>query len=203
MTSKKYLTRDQAIEIARRCAKAKPQSYYAEPFEPHEWVIDAIMEAGYAPPSFTVNGFQARMLLKFIDGDDECQVELADLPARKSNEGEDMEAGLYIWLTEYPEEGCLLLTEAPTAEGFCAEPKHVETGAPQGDMQHDAAESACVDIFGDFSEDEVRRQSPSIQYAWRAGRAIDECARRAVKTSVPLTADPARIDAEQFPEGQS
>lgn len=39
------LTREQAIEIAQRCAKAKPQSYYAEPFVPHEWVIDAILEA--------------------------------------------------------------------------------------------------------------------------------------------------------------
>lgn len=39
------MTREQAIEIARRCAKAKPQSYYAEPFQPHEWVIDAILEA--------------------------------------------------------------------------------------------------------------------------------------------------------------
>jgi hypothetical protein len=39
------MSRQRAIEIARRCAKAKPQSYYAEPFEPHEWVIDAILEA--------------------------------------------------------------------------------------------------------------------------------------------------------------
>ncbi len=39
------MTREQAIEIARRCAKAKPQSYYAEPFQPHEWVIDAIIAA--------------------------------------------------------------------------------------------------------------------------------------------------------------
>lgn len=37
------MTREQAIEIALRCAKAKPQSYYSEPFQPHEWVIDAIM----------------------------------------------------------------------------------------------------------------------------------------------------------------
>jgi hypothetical protein len=42
------MTRDEAIEIARRCAKAKPQSYYAEPFEPHEWVVDAILEAASA-----------------------------------------------------------------------------------------------------------------------------------------------------------
>ncbi|MDB6104120.1 MAG: hypothetical protein JWO52_4119 [Gammaproteobacteria bacterium] len=39
------MTRQEAIEIARRCAKAKPQSYYSEPFEPHEWVIDAMIEA--------------------------------------------------------------------------------------------------------------------------------------------------------------
>lgn len=36
--------REIAIDIARRHAKAKPQSYYAEPFHPHEWVIDALME---------------------------------------------------------------------------------------------------------------------------------------------------------------
>jgi hypothetical protein len=39
------VTRAEAIEIARRCAKTKPQSYYAEPFQPHEWVIDAIIDA--------------------------------------------------------------------------------------------------------------------------------------------------------------
>jgi hypothetical protein len=31
-----------AIEIACRHAKEKPESYYAEPFQPHEWVIAAI-----------------------------------------------------------------------------------------------------------------------------------------------------------------
>lgn len=39
------MIREQAIEIARKCAKSKPQSYYAEPFQPHEWVIDAIILA--------------------------------------------------------------------------------------------------------------------------------------------------------------
>jgi hypothetical protein len=42
------LSREQAIDIARECAAAKPQSYYADPFEPHEWVIDAIMTAARA-----------------------------------------------------------------------------------------------------------------------------------------------------------
>lgn len=39
------MTREQATEIARKCASEKPESYYAEPFEPHEWVIDAIIYA--------------------------------------------------------------------------------------------------------------------------------------------------------------
>lgn len=49
------ITREQAIEIARRCAKAKPQSYYAEPFDPHEWVLDAILRATSTLPSVRAN----------------------------------------------------------------------------------------------------------------------------------------------------
>lgn len=44
------IPREKAIAIARRAAKAKPQSYYAEPFEPHEWVVDAVMEAASVLP---------------------------------------------------------------------------------------------------------------------------------------------------------
>lgn len=43
------MTREEAITIARYCAKEKPQSYYAEPFQPHEWVIDAILHAAARP----------------------------------------------------------------------------------------------------------------------------------------------------------
>lgn len=39
------MTRQQAIELARTYARAKPEKYHAEPFEPHEWVVDAIMSA--------------------------------------------------------------------------------------------------------------------------------------------------------------
>lgn len=40
------MTREQAIEIARAAAKARRPSYYAEPFEPHAWVVDAILAGG-------------------------------------------------------------------------------------------------------------------------------------------------------------
>jgi hypothetical protein len=39
------MTYEEAVELARKHAKANPQSYYAEPFQPHEWVISAILEA--------------------------------------------------------------------------------------------------------------------------------------------------------------
>ncbi len=36
---------EEAQQIARKHAKAEPESYYSEPFEPHLWVINAIIEA--------------------------------------------------------------------------------------------------------------------------------------------------------------
>lgn len=37
-----------ALDLARRHAKALPESYYVEPFTPHEWVIAAVLEASRA-----------------------------------------------------------------------------------------------------------------------------------------------------------
>ena len=37
--------REYALYLARKHIQLKPQNYYAEPFQPHEWVIDAIVEA--------------------------------------------------------------------------------------------------------------------------------------------------------------
>jgi hypothetical protein len=34
-----------ALSIARKCAKEAPESYYAAPFQPHQWVLNAITEA--------------------------------------------------------------------------------------------------------------------------------------------------------------
>lgn len=45
------MTRDMAIEIARRHAHAEGRSYYSEGFHPHEWVIRAILEAARGAPA--------------------------------------------------------------------------------------------------------------------------------------------------------
>lgn len=52
---------DDAIALARKHAKAKPESYYAEPFVPHEWVMDAIRDAwGRGVESGIMNGANNR-----------------------------------------------------------------------------------------------------------------------------------------------
>ncbi len=56
------MTRDEAISIARQYAKAYPQSYYSEPFQPHEWVIKAIQQAAHTPET----GCGAQVV-KFVD----------------------------------------------------------------------------------------------------------------------------------------
>lgn len=51
--------------------------------------------------------------------DPETQVTFQQLPARKAIDGEELPAGLYAWLAEYPDEGCTLLdaSGAEDAEG--------------------------------------------------------------------------------------
>lgn len=39
------MTREEATAIAVAAAKSNRQSYYSEPFEPHKWVIEAVLEA--------------------------------------------------------------------------------------------------------------------------------------------------------------
>lgn len=39
------ITTTQAKEIAIKWAELHRPSYYSEPFEPHPWVIDALLEA--------------------------------------------------------------------------------------------------------------------------------------------------------------
>lgn len=51
------MTRERAIEIAREAARRHRPPYYAEPFHPHEWVIDAIHEAARPRPREVLPAF--------------------------------------------------------------------------------------------------------------------------------------------------
>jgi hypothetical protein len=39
------VTRQEAIEIAQHFAKLEQPGYYTEPFQPHEWVLQAMLAA--------------------------------------------------------------------------------------------------------------------------------------------------------------
>lgn len=79
------------------------------------------------PPNtrLRLTGNQVHELNEFMGGDYGCEIVLGTLPARKSTEGEDMPAGVYVWIGEHPEEGCVLLS--PEAEAASpAVPAHGE-----------------------------------------------------------------------------
>lgn len=80
-----------------------------------------VMEEAKDYPTMTLNGYQLRDALEFIapDGDAdqmEMEVTIANLPADKSpldDDNQRMAAGMYAWITDYPEEGCIPLLEEP------------------------------------------------------------------------------------------
>lgn len=65
--------------------------------------------------SQTINTAQLQQVLEFVDNEPDTQVEIEWLPERTADNGDKMEAGLYCWLTEYPEEGVLLLDPNPSS----------------------------------------------------------------------------------------
>ena len=73
-----------------------------------------------APPKLFLNGFQLRAALDFIapDGDDEqleSEVCIQHGPERTHDEGTEA-AGMYCWLSDYPDEGSIRLDDEATPE---------------------------------------------------------------------------------------
>jgi hypothetical protein len=61
----------------------------------------------------TLNGYQIKRLLDFVDSDDESEVTIDyidhERPDANSSDGEMMPAGYYAWFPNCPDEGALLL----------------------------------------------------------------------------------------------
>jgi hypothetical protein len=115
------ITREQAIEIAKRCAKAKPNhSYITDPFMPHEWVIDAIMQATTVPEGFAIVPKSMQIDADTVEqvgyslhscGDySGAVVWVGDI---ENDDGTETH-GLHIANAECVEEGSLTLAEFPT-----------------------------------------------------------------------------------------
>lgn len=62
------MNRDEAIKLAQTCAKRKPESYYSEPFMPHEWVIEAIMIAAQGKINMNDEGRSFKEYKKLLEG---------------------------------------------------------------------------------------------------------------------------------------
>ena len=62
--------------------------------------------------SVTLNGHAIKDLVSFVCPDEgdtdqlETEVTIDWMPERKSTDGDQLSAGYYAFLTEYPEEGC-------------------------------------------------------------------------------------------------
>lgn len=76
----------------------------------------ATYDQGAAHPPLHLNCHQIDALREFTDGDPLFTCCLAALPARTAIDGEPMEAGLYCWSADYPDEGVLLLPAEPVAQ---------------------------------------------------------------------------------------
>lgn len=98
---------------AESCAQSHPQL-----------AADLRDEFGDKPKflSLDLTGTQLKEALEFIapDGTEEqmeSEVTIADLPADKAPLDDDntrMPGGLYMWITDYPEEGCVPLFDVPS-----------------------------------------------------------------------------------------
>jgi hypothetical protein len=59
-----------------------------------------------------LTGYQVQQLNEFLGGDYDCEVTIEELPERTLGE-EVLPAGLWVWCSEYPEEGGVLLDRDP------------------------------------------------------------------------------------------
>lgn len=83
--------------------------------------------------SLLINGYQLRAALEFIAPDGTAkQLESEARIEWHQQDADFLEAGLYAWCAEYPEEGCVLLDEEPaTAQPSPAQAEKAEVERPE------------------------------------------------------------------------
>ncbi len=126
--------------------------------------------------SLLINGYQLRAALDFIapDGTAE-QLEREACIEWRQQDADFLEAGLYAFCAEYPEEGGVLLDEEPTT-------------AQPSPLQSEQAEAERPEVVG------VRYEDGTILSAEDCGTALEVCAK--VQTPLMTVAQHERITAQ-------
>lgn len=104
---------------------------YAAGFE--EMARAALAQPSPVRSSLLINGYQLRAALEFIAPDGTAkQLESEARIEWRQQDADFLEAGLYAWCAEYPEEGCVLLDEEPaTAQPSPAQAEKAEVERPE------------------------------------------------------------------------
>ncbi len=111
--------------------------------------------------SLLINGYQLRAALEFIAPDGTAkQLESEARIEWRQQDADFLEAGLYAWCAEYPEEGCVLLDEEPaTAQPSPAQAEQAEAERPE------------VEEVSEFEREDIARSA--FETAMADGISLD------------------------------
>jgi hypothetical protein len=77
-------------------------------------------EPAHEQRPLSLNGHQLLAVVQFCGGDFDTDLSIGYFPERPNPEGQiPLPAGLYVWCTEYPDEGCWYLNEEPVGLFQC------------------------------------------------------------------------------------
>ncbi|WP_152372584.1 hypothetical protein [Pseudomonas aeruginosa] len=187
---------------------------YVSDRAPVEQPSAALAQPSPVRSSLLINGYQLRAALEFIAPDGTAkQLESEARIEWRQQDADFLEAGLYAWCAEYPEEGCVLLDEEPaTAQpspaqaeqaeaerpevvGYLATAEHPKHGQPHKALnyfkdQHDAQVAHWRERGCEVSEDELMAVAQHERIAAsRWERAMDLMGEHVARISDKLTAE--------------
>ncbi|MGU4084188.1 hypothetical protein [Pseudomonas aeruginosa] len=143
--------------------------------------------------SLLINGYQLRAALEFIAPDGTAkQLESEARIEWRQQDADFLEAGLYAWCAEYPEEGCVLLDEEPaTAQPSPAQAEQAEAERPEVVGYLLTKGNGTLSILRAGPSDEpvmtVAQHERIVAFRWE--RAMDLMGEHVARISEKLTAE--------------
>ncbi|HFH3169829.1 hypothetical protein [Pseudomonas aeruginosa] len=147
------------------CRADYDQDAYGTPFDDGGWTgwqaRAALAQPSPVRSSLLINGYQLRAALEFIAPDGTAkQLESEARIEWRQQDADFLEAGLYAWCAEYPEEGCVLLDEEPaTAQPSPAQAEQAEAERPE------------VEEVSEFEREDIARSA--FETAMADGISLD------------------------------